>query len=58
MAKKASKKNHRSEKSKNKRIAKLEKKTKMIEKTMLELTSQLSERGAALLRKVQSKKDS
>ena len=46
MAKKGSKK------SKEERISALEKKIKKIEKTLIEQTSQLSERNAAVLRKV------
>ncbi|MBF0453416.1 MAG: hypothetical protein HQL72_01210 [Magnetococcales bacterium] len=50
--KKDSKKNKKSNMSKRERIALLEKKIKIIEKTMFEQTTQLSERSAALLRKV------
>lgn len=49
---KDSKKNKKSSKSKNERIAELENKIKIIEKTMFEHASQLSERSEALRRKV------
>jgi hypothetical protein len=51
---KDSKKKNKSGKSKNERIADLEKKIKIIEKTMFEQSSQLSERSDALRRKVAS----
>ncbi|MBF0380999.1 MAG: hypothetical protein HQL69_08270 [Magnetococcales bacterium] len=46
------KKTKKSNKSKNERIAELEKRIKIIEKSMFEFTTQLSERNAATLRKV------
>ena len=57
MAKKGSKKDKKPGKSKNERIAELEKKIKIIEKTMFDNTSQLSERSSALLRKVSTSKE-
>ncbi|MBF0446046.1 MAG: hypothetical protein HQL68_10700 [Magnetococcales bacterium] len=56
MAKTDSKKDKKSEQSKSKRIKELEKKIKAIEKNMFNVTSQLSERNAALLRKVSEDK--
>jgi hypothetical protein len=54
MSKKVAKKKKSA--SKNERIAELEKKIKIIEKTMFDHASQLSERNDALLRKVNSEK--
>jgi hypothetical protein len=55
MAKKESNKDKNPGKSKNERIAELEKRIKVIEKSMFEHTAQLSERNSALLRKVNNK---
>ena len=57
MAKKGSKKDTKPSKSKNERIAELEKRIKAIEKSMFEHTSQLSQRNSALLRKVNTKEN-
>ncbi len=52
MSKKSSKKTKKGSMSKNDRIKELEKRVKAIEKNMFEQTTQLSERNAALLRKM------
>ncbi|MBF0447934.1 MAG: hypothetical protein HQL67_07025 [Magnetococcales bacterium] len=57
MAKKESKKDKKSSMSKSEKIAELEKKIKLIEKTMFEHTSQLSDRNSALARKLNSKQE-